>query len=63
MVTHELPSIFAIADNSVFLDADARTQLATGDPHRLLVEAIEPKVREFLTRGEAHGRQSPGTRA
>jgi phospholipid/cholesterol/gamma-HCH transport system ATP-binding protein len=63
MVTHELPSIFAIADNSVFLDADARTQLATGDPHRLLVEAIEPKVREFLTRGEAHGRQSPGARA
>jgi phospholipid/cholesterol/gamma-HCH transport system ATP-binding protein len=51
MVTHELPSIFAIANNSVFLDAETRTQLATGDPKRLLEECEEPKVREFLTRG------------
>ncbi len=51
MVTHELPSIFAIANNSVFLDAETRTQLATGDPKRLLAETKEPKVREFLTRG------------
>ena len=51
MVTHELPSIFAIADNSVFLDAETRTQLATGDPKVLLAETKEPKVRAFLTRG------------
>jgi phospholipid/cholesterol/gamma-HCH transport system ATP-binding protein len=51
MVTHELPSIFAIANNSVFLDVDTRTQLATGDPKRLLAECKEPKVQEFLTRG------------
>src|SRR4029077_4260015 len=29
VVTHELASIFTIGDNSVFLDADARTQIAT----------------------------------
>ncbi len=52
VVTHELASIFAIGNNSVFLDADARTMLATGDPHRLLEESEEPKIRKFLTRGE-----------
>jgi phospholipid/cholesterol/gamma-HCH transport system ATP-binding protein len=51
MVTHELPSIFAVATNSVFLDAETRTQLATGDPKRLLAETTEPKLRTFLTRG------------
>ncbi len=61
MVTHELPSIFAIANNSVFLDAETRTQLATGDPKQLLAETSEPKVREFLTRGggDAHDGRSP----
>ncbi len=51
MVTHELPSIFAVATNSVFLDAETRTQLATGDPKRLLAETTDPKLRTFLTRG------------
>ncbi len=59
MVTHELPSIFAIADNSVFLDAETRTQLATGDPKRLLAETREPKVRSFLTRGGPGSDQGP----
>ena len=31
-VTHELASIFTIADNSVYLDAQTRTMLAQGDP-------------------------------
>jgi len=53
VVTHELPSIFAIGNNSIFLDADAKTILASGDPHVLLAECENPKVREFLTRGEA----------
>src|SRR6266850_4646050 len=33
VVTHELASIFTIANNSVFLDAESRVQIATGDPH------------------------------
>ncbi len=52
LVTHELPSIFAIATNSVFLDPDSRTMIASGDPHRLLAESTNSKVRLFLTRGE-----------
>ncbi len=53
VVTHELPSIFAIGDNSVFLDAEARRMLAVGRPSTLLKECTIPKVREFLTRGAA----------
>jgi phospholipid/cholesterol/gamma-HCH transport system ATP-binding protein len=51
MVTHELPSIFAIATNSVFLDPETKSQLATGDPHELLAHPPDPKVERFLTRG------------
>lgn len=54
-VTHELPSIFAIANNSVFLDTDAKTMLASGDPKMLRDGCPDPKVRNFLTRGEAGG--------
>lgn len=53
VVTHELASIFAIGNNSVFLDADTRTSIAGGNPHKLLAESREPKVRSFLTRGES----------
>ncbi len=53
VVTHELPSIFAIGDNSVFLDAETRTMLAAGKPSTLLEECTMPKVRAFLTRGAA----------
>jgi phospholipid/cholesterol/gamma-HCH transport system ATP-binding protein len=52
VVTHELPSIFAIASNSVFLDAETRTMIAQGDPKELVKTCPEPKVRQFLTRGE-----------
>jgi phospholipid/cholesterol/gamma-HCH transport system ATP-binding protein len=52
MVTHELASIFAIGTNSVFLDAEAKTMIASGSPKTLLAESIDPKVIRFLTRGE-----------
>lgn len=51
IVTHELPSIFAIADNSVFLDAETKTMIATGNPKTLLAESPDSKVQEFLRRG------------
>jgi phospholipid/cholesterol/gamma-HCH transport system ATP-binding protein len=53
VVTHELASIFAIGDNSVFLDTDERTMSAVGNPRTLLNETKDPKLRSFLTRGEA----------
>jgi phospholipid/cholesterol/gamma-HCH transport system ATP-binding protein len=52
VVTHELASIFAIGTNSVFLDPDVKTMTANGDPKLLLKEAPNPKVVNFLTRGE-----------
>jgi phospholipid/cholesterol/gamma-HCH transport system ATP-binding protein len=52
VVTHELASIFAIADDSIFLDADRRTMIACGNPRRLIEEEnVDPTVRAFLTRG------------
>lgn len=51
VVTHELASIFAIGNNSVFLDADAKTQLANGDPKSLRDDHSSDVVRSFLRRG------------
>ena len=51
VVTHELGSIFAIGNNSVYLDVETRTMTASGDPNRLLAESKDPTVRAFLTRG------------
>ncbi|MFO1205103.1 MAG: ATP-binding cassette domain-containing protein [Burkholderiales bacterium] len=62
MVTHELPSIFAIGTNSVFLDAETKTMIATGDPKVLLAECEDPRVRRFLTRGEDSGKSTATTR-
>ncbi len=51
VVNHELPSIFATSNNSVFLDAETKTQLATGDPKRLRDHDPHHTVRNFLARG------------
>jgi phospholipid/cholesterol/gamma-HCH transport system ATP-binding protein len=59
VVTHELASIFTIADNSVFLDASTRTMRANGNPRELLKNSTDPAVREFLTRGEPSTRPAP----
>lgn len=55
VVTHELASIFTIANNSVFLDAATRTMIAQGDPKKLRDECENSTVRKFLTRGEDQG--------
>jgi phospholipid/cholesterol/gamma-HCH transport system ATP-binding protein len=53
IVTHELASIFAIGNNSVFLDPVTKTQLATGNPIELRDNHPNFEVRNFLQRGEA----------
>jgi phospholipid/cholesterol/gamma-HCH transport system ATP-binding protein len=53
VVTHELASIFTIGNNSVFLDAETKTMIASGDPQVLRDECPDPRVREFLRRGES----------
>lgn len=53
VITHDLASIFAIGNTSIFLDQEAKTILASGNPKRLLDESKDPKVISFLTRGQA----------
>ncbi len=55
VVTHELASIFAVGNNSVFLDTETKTMIAMGDPNRLLAESEDERVRDFLTRGGRKG--------
>jgi len=52
VVTHELASIFTIGNNAVYLDTEARTMTASGDPRILRDESPDPGVRRFLNRGE-----------
>src|SRR5229473_1099249 len=62
VVTHELASIFAIGNNSVFLDAESRTMIAHGDPKELLENCKDHRVRTFLTRGGDDGKTEPSAR-
>ncbi len=52
VVTHELDSIFTIADDAIFLDAASRTVRVQGNPSELREHSPDPKIRNFLTRGE-----------
>ena len=52
VVTHDLASLFAIGDDAVFLDSEAKTMLATGNPRHLRDHCPNLKVRRFLSRGE-----------
>ena len=52
IVSHELPSIFTIARNGIFLDAQSRTVTASGNPSEMLKDpATDQSAMLFLTRG------------
>jgi len=51
IVSHELASIFSIANNSILLDAKMKTSIAKGNPHDLLQSGDE-EVQRFLSRGD-----------
>jgi phospholipid/cholesterol/gamma-HCH transport system ATP-binding protein len=61
VVTHELASILAIGDNSILLDAEAKTVIASGNPHELLEHCRDDRVQAFLTRGERGAQAAPQT--
>jgi phospholipid/cholesterol/gamma-HCH transport system ATP-binding protein len=50
IVSHELPSLFAIADDGVFLDAVTRTAIAHGSPASLRDTCLDPRVEAFMRR-------------
>jgi phospholipid/cholesterol/gamma-HCH transport system ATP-binding protein len=52
VVSHELASIFAIADRVIMLDKQQKGIIAVGDPRVLVKEGKDARVREFLGRGE-----------
>ncbi len=55
VVTHELDSIFTIADRVIVLDAKEKTMVEQGDPKDLRENSDNEWVREFLNRsGEKH---------
>jgi phospholipid/cholesterol/gamma-HCH transport system ATP-binding protein len=50
IVTHELPSIFAIADRVIMIDRRVKGIVAEGDPRKLRDESQDPWVRQFFNR-------------
>ena len=61
VVTHDLASIFMIANNSVFLDGISRRMIAQGDPRELRDHCDIPAVKKFL-RPELDSRAEAPTR-
>jgi phospholipid/cholesterol/gamma-HCH transport system ATP-binding protein len=50
VVTHELPSIYTIADRVIMLDKDTKGIVATGKPLDLRDHSPNPLVRQFFNR-------------
>ena len=52
VVTHELDSIFTIADRAIMLSPEAKGIIADGNPEKLRTESDNDFVRLFLNRGK-----------
>ena len=50
IISHDLDSVFSIADRIIMLDKNARGIIARGDPRELAKSAENPEVRRFLNR-------------
>lgn len=50
IVSHELPSLFAIADDGIFLDARTHRPIAHGSPRDLRDHSTIPEVMAFMNR-------------
>ena len=50
LVSHELPSLFAIADDGIFLDSESRQPIAHGSPRQLAEQSGHATVRAFMHR-------------
>ena len=59
MVSHELPSLFGICDDGVFLDAATHTAIAHGAPSRLRDSCDNPTVHAFMLRERPAGNEAP----
>lgn len=52
IVSHELASIFGIADRVIMLDQEAKGIIAEGPPRELAANSRDPRVSEFLRRSD-----------
>jgi len=50
MVTHELPSIYAISNNAIYLDAETKQMIENGNPAWMRDHSEHAIVRQFLNR-------------
>jgi phospholipid/cholesterol/gamma-HCH transport system ATP-binding protein len=55
IVTHELPSIFAVAHRVIMLDKGRKTIIASGQPRELRDHSDDPLVRQFFNREAPEG--------
>ena len=60
VVTHELQSIFTIADRAIMLDAASHSIIAEGIPAELREHSSDPRVRQFFNREPDIAAQAPG---
>jgi phospholipid/cholesterol/gamma-HCH transport system ATP-binding protein len=58
MVTHELPSLFGICDDGVFLDGTTHTAIAHGAPSMLRDSSDNPTVQAFMQRARPPGNEA-----
>lgn len=58
MVSHELPSLFAICDDGIFLDATAKTAIGHGAPRDLRDNSAHPTIQSFMRRAASQPGES-----
>lgn len=59
IVTHELASVFTVADRVVMVDKAARGVIALGEPHALRESSDNPRVRQFFNRSALTASATP----
>lgn len=60
IVTHELESIYTIADDCIFLDKESKTILARGNPKELRDSVTLPNLVRFFHRQPERGAETDG---
>ncbi len=58
VISHELPSVFTIADRVIMLDTESKGIIADGDPRELRDHSKDPIVHAFFNREPATGQES-----
>lgn len=48
VITHELRSVFTVADRAILLDPSEKTVIAEGPPEELRRSADDPRIRDFF---------------